>query len=253
MNTHLFFTAGNTPALQTARSLLNNKGLRFTDHPTPEITHLLLPVPSFQPDGSIKGGGSIAQLLRMLPENVTIIGGNLENTAFSGQKTVDLLRDEEYLAKNAAITAHCALKIAMEQLPVTLADCDVLVIGWGRIGKCLAALLKGLGAAVTVSARKESDRAMLHALGYRAEAPNLLHRSLHRQKLIFNTVPAPVLSAERLSRCPDGCVKIDLASCPGLEGADVIHARGLPGKDAPESSGKLIADTVVRLLEGGKP
>ena len=46
-----------------------------------------------------------------------------------------------------------------------LADCKVLVIGWGRIGKCLAALLKGLEADVTVVARKETDRAILHALG----------------------------------------------------------------------------------------
>ena len=29
----------------------------------------------------------------------------------------------------------------------------------------------------------------------------------------------------------------------------VIWARGLPGKDAPESSGILIAKTIIRLLE----
>ena len=34
-------------------------------------------------------------------------------------------------------------------------------------------------------------------------------------------------------------------------GDDVLWARGLPGKDAPESSGKLIARTILRLC-GGK-
>ena len=40
---------------------------------------------------------------------------------------------------------------------------------------------------------------------------------------------------------------IDLASKLGIEAEDVIWARGLPGKDAPETSGDLIARTVIRL------
>ena len=49
---------------------------------------------------------------------------------------------------------------------------------------------------------------------------------------------------------PDGktAIKIDLASCPGMDAPDVIWARGLPGKDAPETSGELIARTILRLL-----
>lgn len=239
--------------MHSACAALSRAGLKLIDYPSPEITHLLLPVPSFAPDGSIKGGGDLHTLLKMLPENMTVIGGNLDRPELAGYKTHDLLQDARYLADNAAITAHCALKLAMNQLPAVLAGCETLVIGWGRIGKCLAALLKSLGASVTVAARKEADRAMLHALGYAAEAPNLLHRSLHRYQVIFNTVPAPVLSAQRMERCRNGCLKIDLASSLGLEGADVIWARGLPGKDAPESSGALIGKTVIRLLEGETP
>lgn len=220
------------------------------DHPSPEITHLLLPIPSFEADGTIKGGGSLEELLRMLPKNVTVIGGNLNTPALASYRTIDLLQDAQYLADNAAITAHCALKLTMNQLPIILAGCEVLVIGWGRIGKCLAKLMKDIGARVTVAARNEADRAMQHALGYQTEIPNLLHRSLHRYQVIFNTAPAPILSAQQLERCRNGCLKIDLASKLGLEGNDVIWARGLPGKDAPESSGKLIAQTVIRLLDG---
>jgi hypothetical protein len=45
---------------------------------------------------------------------------------------------------------------------------------------------------------------------------------------------------------PD-CLKIDLASKPGIAGSDVIIARGLPGKMAPESAGHLIAKTILEL------
>ena len=49
--------------------------------------------------------------------------------------------------------------------------------------------------------------------------------------------------------CFGNALKIDLASKPGIGGSDVIWARGLPGKDAPESSGELIAKTIIRLME----
>ena len=162
---------------------------------------------------------------------------------------MDLLQDPTYLARNAAITAYCALRLAMMELPVMLRGCRVLIIGWGRISKCLAALLWALEADVTVAARREADRAMACALGYRSETIADLDDTLNDYRLIFNTVPAPVLSEKQVEHCRQGCLRIDLASVQGIEGSHKIWARGLPGKDAPESSGALIAKTVIRLLE----
>ena len=130
----------------------------------------------------------------------------------------------------------------MDRLPVALRNCKILVIGWGRIGKCLAALLKGLEAQVTVAARKETDRAILNALGYQAIDIHDIRPDGYR--VIFNTAPAAVLNDT-----PANCLKIDLASTPGIGGTNVIHARGLPGKDAPEASGNLIARTIIRLIK----
>lgn len=49
-------------------------------------------------------------------------------------------------------------------------------------------------------------------------------------------------------QCPDA-LKIELASLSGIEGDDVVKANGLPGIMAPESAGKLMADTILRLIE----
>ena len=57
----------------------------------------------------------------------------------------------------------------------------------------------------------------------------------------------------RLPDPPDGSFLMDLASVPGIGGDNVHWARFLPGKDAPASAGELIANTVIRLLEEGKP
>ena len=221
----------------------------MVDRPCESVTHLLLPVPSFDPEGRLKGGGDLDTVLAQLPKTVTIVGGNLPRERFEGYKLCDLLQDPSYLADNAAITAYCALRLAMMELPVMLRGCRVLVIGWGRIGKCLAALLWALEADVTVAARKEADRAMAHALGYRAITLEALDQTLNDYRLIFNTVPAPVLTEEQVELCRESCLRIDLASIAGIGGRHVIWARGLPGKDAPESSGKLIAKTIIRLLE----
>ena len=234
--------------MEYAVGFLQANGYCVSQFPSEEFTHLLLPVPSFQEDGSIKGGGDLKTLLEKLPPGITVVGGYLNHPLLAGYATMDLLKDTSYLADNAAITAYCALRLAMMELPVMLRGCQVLVIGWGRIGKCLCALLWALEAEVTVVARKEEDRAMAHALGYHAEAPEMLGRELDRFQLIYNTAPATVLTEEQMSNCREDCLKIDLASVKGIQDSHVIWARGLPGKDTPGSSGKLIAKTVIRLL-----
>ena len=47
-----------------------------------------------------------------------------------------------------------------------------------------------------------------------------------------------------------GAIAMELASSPGMSGDHIISARGLPGKYAPEESGKLIAETFIRLSLG---
>lgn len=218
------------------------EGATFLPFPDHTVTHLLLPVPSFDADGSIKGGGDLGDILAKLPKTVTVIGGNLNRPELSEYEVWDLLADPWYLARNASITAHCTLELALEKLPVTLEKCPVLVIGWGRIGKCLAKLLHALGACVTVAARKESRRVMIDALGYKSCAIGDIRAENYR--LIINTVPAMVLPA-----APGTALKIDLASQPGIGGSGVLQARGLPGRLAPESSGALIAQLVSQWLK----
>lgn len=247
MQERVLFAVNRTGALGFAAAELEKMGQVIADTPSPAVTHLLLPVPVFTPDGAVRGGGELSAILTDLPQNIKVIGGGLDHPELMRFERWDLLKDEGYLAKNAAITAHCALALAMEALAVTLDGCPVLVMGWGRIGKVLARLLENLGADVTVASRSPENRAMLAALGYGSDDPAQLLYSLCRYRLIFNTAPAPILTADRLAHCRPDCVKIDLASTPGIAGPDVILARGLPGKDAPESSGKLIARTILGL------
>ncbi len=221
----LVFPAGTGEAVSCAADLLSKNSIRLVYHPTPEVTHLLLDVPTKELP---------ADLLERLPETICVVGGNLTQPMLDGYKKMDLLQMEPYLAQNAAVTAECALQVAAVNSKRTLSGSSVLVIGWGRIGKCLADLLKRIGCRVTVLARKPADQAVLTALGYETGGKQF--------DIILNTVPAPVLGD---SAYPDA-LKIDLASQRGLKGENVIWARGLPGLYAPETSGKLIAETFLK-------
>lgn len=223
-----------TAALTAAACHLKGRGVVFTDT-AQEAEYLLYPAPT---------------KLEMLSEctmDQTVIGGNLD---FLNERVerLDLLRDPYYLAANAAITAEAALAMVLKELRCEVSQANILILGWGRIGKCLTHQLHHLNANVTVYARRDADRAMLRALGYRYVAREDLERSLGRYHCVINTVPATVLEDGRGFR-PD-CFKLELASGVWLPGEDVVVAHGLPGKYKPEASGALIAKTVAYHLGG---
>ncbi len=213
-----------SPALDYARKELQAAGYEISDSINEMVSHILLSIPT-------------RELPEALPEGCTLIGGNIS-------EGIDLLKDPYYLAQNAAITAHGAIKVAMNALPVCLWECNTLILGWGRIAQCLAHLLKGMGATVTIAARKPEALALAKALGFEALPLNGLDHRPYR--LVYNTIPEDLgLKSEDFN---PGCLKIDLASVRALPGGDTLWARGLPGKEHPESSGRLIAERVTYYL-----
>ena len=226
-------------AIRHAAMYLSEAGIPVTEKCGPDVTHLLLPVPSFP-----AGDTFLAYYLGRLPDDLIVTGGNLDSPLLAGYTVVDFLRDPYYLATNAAITADCAMELVREHFPGNAKKASALIIGWGRIGKCLAKLLDQAGAKVGISARNPRDLAMLQALGYEAIPISELAVVSNRFDMVLNTVPEMVLPNPQLK---SGCLAMELASKPGIGGDGILSARGLPGRMAPQRSGKLIADTFIRL------
>lgn len=241
MKQPVFCTAGDTAALRYARNILQQWGYAVSDAPCAGATHLLLPVPSFEADGALKGGPRLEDVLSTLPEDVMVLGGNLPSLPCQG---IDFLQDDFYLAENAAITAQCTMKL----IPLHrngIEGASVLIIGWGRIGKRLAPLLKASGAKVTAAARKPSDLAAASDLGYAVVETQKWDAAQY--DIVINTAPAPLMDQQETRT---DALLIDLASVKGITGSRVIWARGLPNKDAPDASGVLIAKTALRYALG---
>ena len=168
----------------------------------------------------------------------------------------DYFAREELAVANAVPSSEGAIQIAMEELPITLHGARVLVIGAGRLGKVLCQQLKGLGAGVSLAARKFSDLAWAQVWGCGAERSDQLSGWLCSYDLILNTVPVPILGREELSDLKPGCLVIDLASKPGGVdfaaagelGIKVIWALSLPGKVAPVTAGKAIRSAIYNIM-----
>lgn len=225
-----------TPALTHAARYLQQAGVRLRES-AEEADYLLYPSPT------------PLTALEDYRHGATVIGGNLDflNTCVN---RIDLLKDPFYLSDNAAITAEAALGMILSRLTCAVSDAHVLILGWGRIGKCLTHQLRHLNAPVSVFARRPEDQAMLRALGYRPITAGELPGLVNRFRCVVNTAPAPILSEQDAKRLRPDCFRLDLASVRSIPGPGVLHAKGLPGKYKPESSGRLIARTILYHIGG---
>lgn len=168
----------------------------------------------------------------------------------------DYYEREEFAVCNAVATAEGALEIAMRSFEGTINGAKCLVIGFGRIGKSLMQMLCSLSANVTVSARKPSDLAWIELFGAKAVRTDELYKE-NSFDIIFNTVPASVLTSVLLAKIALQAVVIDLASGDGgvdkyaaeRLGITHIHALSLPGKAAPKTAGEIVKNTIYHIIE----
>lgn len=185
-----------------------------------------------------------------------IVSSLIEYVKPSGLHIRDYYQREDFLIPNALLTAEGAVSIALKEYGKSIFSSRCLVVGFGRIGKILAKLLKNMGAKVTVSARSVKDISLAKISGFETTNVSKIDEKAEFD-LIFNTVPALVLDAVALSFLSSARMIIDLASAPGGTdkfaaeelGIKLIPALGIPGKCFPEAAGEIIADVIYKMIE----
>ena len=163
-----------------------------------------------------------------------------------------------FVRENGAITAEGALQVAMRRRLRTLRGSDVLVIGYGGIGRPLSALLKALGAAsVSVAVRREELLWVLKGEGYCPMLSSDLMTQAGKFDAIFNTAPEQVLTKAVLEQVRPNALIVDLASKPGgvdwsaakMLNLKTVHALALPGQLTPVTGAMAIRNAVYELCE----
>lgn len=191
-------------------------------------------------------------------ENKIFIAGNISKKFYElienkkSVKIFDLMKSEELAILNSIATAEGAIKIAIEETVQTIHGRNILILGFGRIGKVLAKILDGMEAKVYCAARKQEDLAWIETYGYEPVALNELNKYLDKFDIIFNTIPYIILDKSKLILLKNKIIIIDLASKPGgVDKAEAdklnlrtIWALALPGKIAPKSAAQIIKRTI---------
>lgn len=258
-----------TYGLEKAEELKENKNIIFCEkliEAVKKVQVVIGPIP-FSSDGIninmpfSEGKLSVREFMHNLNAKILIAGTIAPNVYELANdeyiEIVDIMKREELAVLNTIATAEGAIEIAIANTNKILHGSNVLVLGFGRIGKVLARKLAGLSTKVTCAARKEEDLAWIKAYGHKATNINLIGKNLSEFDVIINTVPQMILTAEKMEYVKPECLLIDLASNPGgidkkaakEKGLQLVWALALPGKVAPTTTAEFIKDTIYNILK----
>lgn len=206
---------------------------------------------------------TLDKLKENLTEGHTLFGGcfNKSMSEFCEKKNIrlyDFMEIESVSIANAIATAEGTIAEAILRSPINLHKNECLVLGFGRCAKILADKLKGMGAKVSVGARKEDALAYADAYGYENIPLSELSKHLHRFPFIFNTIPAMVLDSALISYIRKDAVIIDISSKPGGVNFDYCNqlginaslCLGLPGIYAPKASATILVTALFNCISG---
>ncbi|MBE3596066.1 MAG: dipicolinate synthase subunit DpsA [Hydrogenibacillus sp.] len=179
-----------------------------------------------------------------------------ERAARFGLPLVVLFDRDDVAILNAVPTAEGAIMFAIQHTDITLHQSHTAVVGFGRVGMTLAPRLKALGSNVTVFARQSEALARAYEMGLIAYDIGELKRRIGDADAVFNTVPAPVVTAEVIAAMKPSAFILDLASHPGgtdfhfaeKRGIRAMLAPSLPGLVAPKTAGRILADVLTKLI-----
>lgn len=258
-----------TYGLEKAEELKGNSNIIFCEKPSEAVKNaeiIIGPIP-FSSDGininmpfsdnklSIRGLMHIINAKILIAGSITPEVYEMANDEYI--EIIDIMKREELAVLNTIATAEGAIEIAIANTNKILHGSNVLILGFGRIGKVLARKLAGLAVKVTCAARKDEDLAWIKAYGHMATNINAIGSNLGDFDIIMNTVPHMILTEERLKYVKQDALLIDLASNPG--GIDkkaakernlkLVWALALPGKVAPTTTAEFIKDTIYNILK----
>ena len=215
---------------------------------------LLFPVPTTR-DGSnvycpLTNAVLPLDIVNNAKENAIILSGGY---VFQ-RPHVNYLNDDGYRLLNAVPTAEGAIAAAINATDFTLWGSRVLVIGAGRVARILYDRLKSLGCILTVSARKQKDFCLLDALSIKHIHTRDVAPRAAEYDIIFNTIDVPIFKGALESLKNTYLFDLSSKGCMDYKKAEELGIRarmlpGIPGKSAPVTAGKIIAQMVMQYIE----
>ena len=162
------------------------------------------------------------------------------------------MQDEKFQAVNSRLTAEGALMVMIEHSVKSIIDCNVLVLGFGRMGAAVAKLLGKLDISLDVA----TTSSLRPAYAFANNVLPMRDFDFAPYDIVINTVPLAVVNDADLTSMKKDAVYIDLASKPAVNleyarylGVDADIYPALPAKTCPYSAAKAMQEYISEVLK----
>ncbi|MGM8214521.1 dipicolinic acid synthetase subunit A [Bacillaceae bacterium W0354] len=236
--------------------------------PKDQLDAVVLPITGLDQDGYAESYFTdespriSTEWLHSLPEQCEIFTGImtpfLKQQADLSEKIIPLFDRDDVAIYNSIPTAEGTLMFSIQHTDFTIHNSNVTILGFGRVGKSLVHVFKGLGANVSVYSRNEVELSRIYEYHAKPIHEDDLHYAMGDCDILINTIPALVVTPSIISALPKESLIIDIASKPGgvdfrfakKRGINAILAPSLPGLVAPKTAGKILAGVIQNIING---
>ena len=224
--------------VQNDRGFLATPSVPDKDYPMAEI------LDQIDPNGPVMFGGFVVPALADLLEE-------------RGLKVHDYFSRPDMAVATAIPTSEGVLMYAMQETPFTINDANVLIIGYGNVGRCCADRFNALGAHVTVATFELPQYAWANATpGLTAIQAEKLPGTLGDYDIIVNAAPTQSLGRAELEELKSTCLILNPASKPCVDpelakevGIRYLRIGHIPGKVAPLTAGTSVKKVICTMIE----
>lgn len=179
-----------------------------------------------------------------------IFSGCDSKESLEAQGYKKIVPSSTYIRKNSHATAEGALCLAISETEDILQNKQVLLLGFGALGKEVADLFSCLEMKITVCSRDDEELGIAKFSGFSTIQLSLLKNLSY--PVIINTIPAAVLNPFLLNTASSNSILIELASIPCCNPEDapfyIVPAKGLPGRFSPSYSARCIYEELLPYL-----
>ena len=200
------------------------------------------------------------KLVAELPNGIFLFSGNMPDSFLKQLMAKNIthknyLRDETFIVKNANLTAEGLLALIIENTKKSIFENSVLILGGGRVGTALAALLWKLNVKTAICEYNVSRCGGLYVFcGDVIVGEDFVHR-LDEFDVIVNSIPAAVINQKICDKIPGSTVLLEAASVPCVACESVrfnyVQAPKLPQKYSAESAAKIMVEFIKKSSSGG--
>jgi len=179
----------------------------------------------------------------------------------SYKEAIYLMEEKDVVLDNAVITVEGILADIISNTEISINGANIMVIGYGNIGKKLVDILRYLRANVLVAVRSEDDYICLKHKGIYtvySDDSYAMKVGLNVSDIIINTVPSLILDTNYIDNVQNNAYVLDIASYPYGIDKDYLDEKqiknkiypGIPGKVAPISAGRILTKKIEKILGG---